>query len=65
MFPGPAPIVFPEVGLLSSKPRDVHLNLSSPQVCKSGAFGAGLTALAAHKLAFLDHVSFGIPNCTF
>ena len=40
-------------------------SLSSPQVWKSGAFGVGLTELVAHKLVFLDHVSFGVPNCTF
>ncbi len=62
MFPSLAPTVFPEMGLLSSKPRDVHLNLSSPQLHKSGNFGAWLTALAKPKLPFFAMFAAPVPE---
>ncbi len=51
------------MGRLAVEPQDRNQTLSNPELCESGAFGAGLTELAAHKLVFLDHVSLTSPNC--
>ena len=44
--------------------RSLKIRLSTQSCEKSGAFGAGLTELVAHKLVFLDHVSLTSLNCS-
>ncbi len=40
----------------------MNCNLSDPEFCESGAFGAGLTALDGPKLASLLHVCSVSPK---
>ena len=40
----------------------MNCNLSDPEFCESGAFGAGMTALDGPKLASLSHVCSVSPK---
>ena len=60
-----SPNFIPRSGAASNQALRCASKTVQPRILWSGAFGSGWTAVAAHKLAFLDHVCFAIPNCTF